>query len=505
MEPQNSSEHRRSPPLSELLRRGLAARLTGYLELREGAIRRRITFLEGMPIFVRSNLLREHLLNFLLQNQVIEQPTYTHFLERVQGGHWSRGQTLVRSGVLTERVLRESQLRLAEEIISVCFGWKEVSYHFQPMTRQRLPQQHLLNLDPFSLYERWLAEHVSTWRLRRQVERFEGRIIRWSATGELYQEQVAPLLARHPSLRLAAQEGWSVQELFDHRDDSREDQACGLLSLFHLGILTLRRREDRPALDGQFSVMGDPSLSTSPDSVHEQAPSVHELREVAQAELKRIDGARSPFEVLGLGQSASPEEVQRAHERFEAFYEAAARPEELDSALRELIEQVRRLLLKARHDILASSGLGMSTWSSSLVEDAPPEPPSDSDDGEVALAHIFFEDGRTYLKLGDYPEAQSHFQQAVQRQPSAPRYLAHLGWASFLCAGEDLEARARGQNMLRDAISRDPLLDEAYVQLGHVYCRSGRFDRGMDMYRRALEINPRNEDARQALTPLEQG
>ncbi len=502
-------EERKSPPLSELLRRALSSQLTGYLELREAAVRRRITFIDGMPVFVRSNLLREHLLHFRLEKGHLDQSLYTSFLERVQDGRWHRGETLVRSGVLSEEVLKAVRVNLAESILSTCFGWRNVTYHFQPMTRKRLSGRPVLSLDVFSLYEAWLSAHVSHWRLRRQIERFEGRVIGWSQTGQNFQSHVKPLLARYSTLAQAARGGCSVQAFFDSSQDAQEPLACALLSLFHLGALTLRRREDSFSLDGQFSVTHvanpEPNFSASLD---EDYSGDDEVMEVTRAELRRIEKARSPYAILGLEDGARPEEVQRAHERFEAYYRAADLSSRDNEQLLEMSGRLLEYLRQARQDILHGDEVGLDTANTWMglaepQEDIPHAEHEEENHTAVSLASIFFEDGRAYLRLGDYVEAQRHFAQSRKRHDAVPRYLAYLGWSTFLCAGEDLEERASGQEMLRESIALDPLLDEAFVLLGHVYCRSSRFERGMEMYKRALELNPQNEEAMQALQPLE--
>lgn len=497
-----------SPPFHELLRRALTGRLTGLLELREAGIRRRITLLDGLPVAARSNLLREHLLRFLLQHEQIDQNAYTRYLGHVQSGRWQRGHTLVRAGVLSEQALKEAELRLAQQILLICFGWKRTQCHFQPVAPQTLKDVQPLPLDPFGLYEHWLTEHVSPSRLRHQLERFHERTLRWSVAGVELQRSLSDVLARHPLLAEATTQCWPVSHLIERANPADRDVlGCALLSLFHLGMVQLSRSRDHSLQgDGRLmSLAGD--LSTSPESSANFADDDQgNTLDLLRSELARVQAAKSSYEVLGLTEGAVRSDIERAYDRFERFYAAshfteAELPEvrRLTALLRQSFAQAHRELTEG---VLASNSA--SLWSVDLEDLLNAQPQTDGN--AAALANVLFEDGRNYLKLGEYVDARNHFQQAIRWLPFAPRYKAYLGWAMFLCAVEDdLETRTHAQTLLREAVAADPLLDEGYVLLGHIACRAGRFERGAELYKRALTINPNNREAQQALQPLEAG
>ena len=90
---------------------------------------------------------------------------------------------------------------------------------------------------------------------------------------------------------------------------------------------------------------------------------------------------------------------------------------------------------------------------------------------------------------------------ALKRDPQNQRCRAYLGWVRFLSSADD-EGRSRASEMLVEAHKSVPDDDEVCVLVGHLYARTGSSNKGVEMYKRALNLNPANSDAVRALKPL---
>jgi tetratricopeptide (TPR) repeat protein len=110
-------------------------------------------------------------------------------------------------------------------------------------------------------------------------------------------------------------------------------------------------------------------------------------------------------------------------------------------------------------------------------------------------ASALFEHGLAYAELGDFERAVSAFSRAVEAAPDDARMHAALGSALADAHGLDKTA----ETSLRRAAELDPNSAELYVALADVYRRFDRVDESRRLYRRALLIDPDNEDAQRAL------
>jgi len=106
-----------------------------------------------------------------------------------------------------------------------------------------------------------------------------------------------------------------------------------------------------------------------------------------------------------------------------------------------------------------------------------------------------------YGSRNDWPRAFATLDRYVQRRPADPSVLYTIGRASAT-SGQELD---RGERALRKYIAGPPkdaprpTIALACLRLGQILDREGKSGEARAAYQRALELDPRNEDARKAL------
>ena len=101
--------------------------------------------------------------------------------------------------------------------------------------------------------------------------------------------------------------------------------------------------------------------------------------------------------------------------------------------------------------------------------------------GRVAVRYKI---GRLLLRRGLLNEAEEEFRAVLKAQPDSALARLGLGHAAFLAGKPEAE------QLLRDALARDPGLWQAHNLLGLFYEREGYGTRAVTEYYAALAINP---------------
>ena len=102
------------------------------------------------------------------------------------------------------------------------------------------------------------------------------------------------------------------------------------------------------------------------------------------------------------------------------------------------------------------------------------------------LAEAHYRLGLAYRRTGQAQRSLAHLQAAVRLGLQQPHHLVALG-EGLASAGRTVSAFVR----LKQAVTTDPLLAEAYAQLGHVYLQQARHEEAETALRRAIELDPR--------------
>ena len=123
------------------------------------------------------------------------------------------------------------------------------------------------------------------------------------------------------------------------------------------------------------------------------------------------------------------------------------------------------------------------------------------------LADIEAQKGELALGTRRYLEAQKLFSTAIDMYPVEPSYYHKLGLASYFKALEDVPPEEQLSEEVREpfdtAVVMNPRYDPAHLYLGYISRRNGELDQALEEFCRALECNPDNEQAREAVRSLE--
>lgn len=98
-------------------------------------------------------------------------------------------------------------------------------------------------------------------------------------------------------------------------------------------------------------------------------------------------------------------------------------------------------------------------------------------------------------QLGDTVQAQNHYEKAVELDPANGIFARNLADLYFT----ELNRVDDAIRIYLDLHNRAPRDIETIINLGHICSTVGRPDEAKTFYRRALEIEPWNKDAREAL------
>jgi tetratricopeptide (TPR) repeat protein len=223
--------------------------------------------------------------------------------------------------------------------------------------------------------------------------------------------------------------------------------AIPVLTAAQLNAAQAAQNQRAAAISGEYSTVRKPTPNP--------ASPTDALRS-AIIELNQKLDTSSHFEILGLPENATPDEVNGMYMRALRTYH----PDRLAAAgLRELAPQAERVMArmgeaasvlrdpKRRADYVATRA-GKKTESSTTMA--------------VVDAEKSFQRGEVFLRKGDYTQAIECFSEAIKVNPSEQQYRAYLAWARF----DDPRAR-------KELVAR-----EALATLNQVVSAEARFARG---------------------------
>ena len=186
-----------------------------------------------------------------------------------------------------------------------------------------------------------------------------------------------------------------------------------------------------------------------------KASRLSRIQAIVQEDYDRVQGSSDPYVVLNLPAGASASEVQDRYERYERFYRAENFQRLGDMDLTRKALDVRRSIGRAMVEI--QTGISRADTKRVPQQATPevPQIPSVAPDS-ASMADIYYRDGLTYLRLGDFNAAADNLLRATTYDPSKSIYLANLAYTRFKLNPTSLEVTSETGENLKQAVAMEP-------------------------------------------------
>jgi hypothetical protein len=308
-------------------------------------------------------------------------------------------------------------------------------------------------VDPRSVIYPGIRAAYDLPRVTRELSRLFGQRFRLMA---LSPELTATMgVASEDATVAALRKGWMTLDDLDAIAGHPLEVRSVALALFYLDLLE-REPACQPATDSavprlaqqsESSGMGRalaPSLPATAGKVattprHGQTRSPEAIRASIQDMAQKI-GHATYFELLGVSQSATSEEVNTAFVRAARQFH----PDRLVSAELVDLQPTAEMILARINE--AAMILGDSARRAEYVAALSEGAAVRTNLPSVLEAENIFLKGEVFLKKGEYAKAIESFAAASQANPSEPQYRAYLAWARFD------DPRARKEVLVRETL-----------------------------------------------------
>jgi len=215
------------------------------------------------------------------------------------------------------------------------------------------------------------------------------------------------------------------------------------------------------------------------------------MREEIEAKARDVE-TETLFQVLGVPETATRDQIKNA------YFEAAKRyhPDRLGSlgleALRSETEKIFRRVSEAYGILFDDQRRDEYKRNMSKPAAEKESPEAHAQAMRIFEAEMAFRRGEILMRKNDLNGAIAEFEAAVNGNPQEGEHLAWLAWAR-VAAGQLSFADAKGR--FQEATRLSPKCARAYYFLGLSLKDGKELDRALQMFKKAMELDPRLIDA----------
>jgi curved DNA-binding protein CbpA len=286
------------------------------------------------------------------------------------------------------------------------------------------------------------------------------------------------------------QETGSEMDPFTPGNEAREYDLAGDISdLFqpYKEIIGDGENDDdsEPAGKGVEFIFAGQSADSSSDEETETDPA----RKMSSAEFSdRVSEfhltiqKQDYYEILGVSQSASNEEIRDAYYKLVKCYHPDVNPN-ADQETRAKAEEIFTQITTAYETLSERDKREQYNSHEELTV-------LKSQAKYIYEAEMTFKKGITLLIQRDYAEAEKKIREAVNMNPDEAAYLGALAWTRFLAAEDKSPVLEEVKNSLEIALKMNDKIAENYYYLGSVYKYTNDLRKAEKYFEKAIELDP---------------
>jgi len=479
-------------PFARLLQRLFGRRSTGSLLLMRDTTKKIVSFANGYPVSVRSNVLGECLGQILLQQRLISNEALQESLRRMKAESRQQGEILVDMGVLSPYNLSRALVEQLEAKLFEVFAWPDGQYMFK---QGEATDGDALRLDRSvaSLILEGIRRHYPTERQDDVLEAYAGKYVALNPDPMLRMQEITS----DPAEQRFIQDIDGRTKLETVVGGARIPRDKARLLLVALSQAGMIEPADAPAR----RVSSTPTPSTTAVDVTGGPvvlPGTSALLSATQLGLvAQTVRSQNYYWALGVKPDDPTEVVDQAYEALARSFHPdryRQRPEEDRRLAQEIFDR-----LTEGHRVLRDAARRRS-YDAKLEKQRPSELVVGQ--ASTGAARELYDVGMQHLRANRHREAVDALRQAARMLPDQADFRAALGWALFREAPADARAGRAARAELLRAIQLDPKNHRARYYLGHFYAQTGQADLAIAEFEKLLELDPSALDVADELRRL---
>jgi tetratricopeptide (TPR) repeat protein len=537
-------------PLFRLIREVFVNSRSGHLHFTHGKERRSLFFLRGHIVHGTTDVEGEHLGQILVRYGLLSQPDLERATAIVLSERKRLGTVLDDLGIMTKDRLEEAVGLHVREILFSVAGRGDGSYSFEEMGEEGAASANLTAQIPPGQVILEAARRLQSPEMMAQVLGDIDRVLAHSSNSLLRVQKLT--LSPADGFVLSRVDGTlTARELFQIIPLSQEDAEHSLFGLLCTGTLEFVPRtatsRARAAVEGERVSAAPPA--SAPPAARPPAPRApppappvaaaaapaaparraeadqqrEDVRKAVEARRREIvdayEGikARDFFEFLGVSRDADERGVKEAYFRLaKPFHPDTALDPSLSDLrskreavflhLGQVYETLRNPANRARYERMLNARAPRRPDAAPASATTPPAPapaaaPDEDKAQQLEAAVEAVRTGMRLVKEGKYWDAIRAIEPALPKLEGTVKLRARVTLARAYAKNPNWLRRA--EEALLTVLQESPEYAEALVVLGQVYRASDQPARAVAMYRKALDLQPGNEEAVAELAALE--
>ncbi|MBA2663015.1 MAG: hypothetical protein H0U74_12025 [Bradymonadaceae bacterium] len=226
---------------------------------------------------------------------------------------------------------------------------------------------------------------------------------------------------------------------------------------------------------------------TKIDDNDDRVNRIGRIHTIVQEDYERICSTDDPLVVLNLKSGAEMDQVNSRYERYERFYRAENFQRLGDMELTRKALDIRRAIGRAMVEIQTIGNTGSSNVLP-VTDEVPALPPVDAD--SAAFGDVYYRDGLTFMRLGDFDGAFDCFQRASDFDPSRGIIIANLAYTHFKRRSNDPSLIDDTNNSLHRAARLEPGNAEIFVLLARFAINCEKAELAREAIARIEDLQP---------------
>jgi DNA-binding response OmpR family regulator/Flp pilus assembly protein TadD len=501
-------------PFGRLVQRLYARRVTGSLLLLRDSTKKIVSFVEGYPVSVRSNLLNECLGQILLGQRLITSQALAESVRRMKDESRHQGEILVEMGVLSPYNLSRALVEQMEAKLFEIFAWRDGQFMLKECDA---PPKETVRLErpPAALILEGIRRHYDSARQRAVLDSFVGHYVTLSPDPVMRLQEMTSDPTELEFIR-SIDGSARFEAVLEAARIPRDKARLLLVALSEAGMIapadTAVRRPRAVPASASTPPAGSPSpfpaaLPTAEadpsDTMDDARPLPAGVVPLSSGQLSMVAETvrtQNYFWALGVEPDATTAAIDKAYETVaRSFHSDRYRnsPDEDRRLAKEIFER-----LAEAHRVLRDPAKRKSY--AARMERKSEKKPELTRSGSFpnGAAKALYDAGMEHLRARRHHEAVDVFRQAARLVPGEADFRAALGWALFREAPADARAGRAALAELRRALQIDGNNRRALQYLAQFHAQTGQPELAIQELEKILELDPTAADVADELRRL---